>query len=81
MPVYTIQHFGSLSTFDAEDVEQVSRLLYNRTSWTRRECRRIALELSRGRVYSAPHFETIIIPGTFDVLEDRPDERPSWRPS
>lgn len=81
MPVYTIQEFGSLSTFEADGVDQISRRLYNRTAWTRSECRRVALELSRGRVFSAPDYETIILPGRFDVMIDRPDERPSWRPS
>lgn len=81
MPVYTIREYGQTFTFEARDVEQLTERLYRRTSWTRRECRRIAVELLAGRVVSAPHHETIILPGRFDVLEDRPVDRASWTPS
>lgn len=75
MPVYTLRSYGQTSTFHASNVEQLGKRLHTRTHWLRVECLRLAAELWRGRVVSAPDFETIVLPGFFDVLEDRPEER------
>lgn len=73
--VYTLRAFGQTATFHAHSVDQLARRIYTRTHWRIAECSRLAAELWRGRVVSCPDYETIVLPGRFDVLEDRPEER------
>lgn len=75
MPAYTIRAYGQTSTFHASTTQQLGRRLYTRTHWLREECERLALDLWRGRVLIAPDYETVVLPGEFYVLEERPSER------
>lgn len=75
MQVFTLRAYGQTSTFRASSVEELARRLYRRSHWTKAECMRLASDLARGLVVSAPDFDMLVLPGRFDVLEDRPDER------
>lgn len=77
MPVYTLISYGQTFTFKARDAEQLAVRLYRRTSWTLDACRRFAEQLRRGVVCISLDYETLVLPGRFDHLEERPDERPT----
>lgn len=72
---YTLRAFGRTTEFRARSVAQLARRIYTRSHWTMPECVRLAGDLWRGRVVTAPDFDTIVLPGSFDVLEERPEER------
>lgn len=79
MPVFTIRTYRHTYTLEAKNAAHLARRLYDETSWSKTECLRVARECMRGRVFSAPDFETLILPGLFHVVEDRPIERSTWR--
>jgi len=75
---FTFRHYDQTSIIKSRDAHQLASRLYTRTSWTMVECRRLADQLYRGLVVMAPDFETMILPGVFSVLVDRPEERANW---
>lgn len=79
MPLFTVRTYRHTYTLEATTAAQLARRLYAETSWSKPECHRVALECMKGRVYSAPDYETLILPGLFHVIEDRPIERSDWR--
>lgn len=82
MPVYTLIAFGQVSTFHASNEDKLMRRLYRRTTWTWDDCRAIAQRLRRGVVCIALDYETVVLPGSWEHIEDRPESRPveEWAP-
>lgn len=76
MPEYTLISFGQVTTFEADGHDQLGRRLYRRSTWSYDACYRFAAQLLRGVVCIAPDYETIVLAGRWDVIEDRPEERP-----
>ena len=76
MPVFTLIAYRQTSTFKARDRDQLRTRLYRRTSWTEDACGRIADQLLRGIVYLALDYETVVLPGRWDHLNERPEGRP-----
>lgn len=81
MSVFTLREFARTTTIHALDREELSSRLYALTSWTGPECYRIAGALLEGRIISAPDFETLIVPGMVQIVQDSPLERRNWKPS
>ena len=76
MPEYTLFAYGTPTIFKAEGTRQLARRLYRRTTWTWEACLDAASRLRRGVVCVSLDFETVILAGRWDFVEDRPEERP-----
>ena len=81
MFVVTAYVYGSVSVLEAPTRDRLARRLYLTCPWWSRDsCRSVADRLTRRQVVTAPDFETLLLPGEFEVLEVRPDEDPTWVP-
>src|SRR6056297_1649900 len=83
MPVFTLIAYRQTSTFTARDREELRDRLYVRTTWTLEDCARIADQLLRRIVYLALDYETVVLPGRWDHIDERPEDRPEseWNAS
>lgn len=77
----TVSTYGDTSVLRADSWERMARLLYLRCSWwSREDCVRIVEKARGGRATLALDYETVVLPGEFDVDLRNPDMRVDWEP-
>lgn len=77
----TVSAYGRTCVLRADSWERLARLLFLTCSWwSRAECQGIIERAKWGRATLALDFETLVLPGEFDVDLRNPEMRATWRP-